>query len=113
MTRTLSKALRLFEFIDFCLLGMLANIHEYFNCCHLFYFLLIPGRIAQSITCLATDACLTADPGSRVRSRAGPILSWRLIMKSFLQSFSSLPLNESFKKGCCQLRAKVYAQSTG
>ena len=24
---------------------------------------LIPGRIAQSVTCLATDASLTADPG--------------------------------------------------
>ena len=24
---------------------------------------LMPGRIAQSVTCLATDACLTADPG--------------------------------------------------
>ena len=23
----------------------------------------MPGRIAQSVTCLATDACLTADPG--------------------------------------------------
>ena len=23
----------------------------------------IPGRVAQSVTCLATDACLTADPG--------------------------------------------------
>ena len=23
----------------------------------------IPGRIAQSVTCLAADACLTADPG--------------------------------------------------
>ena len=22
-----------------------------------------PGRIAQSVTCLATDVCLTADPG--------------------------------------------------
>ena len=22
----------------------------------------IPGRVAQSVTCLATDACLTADP---------------------------------------------------
>ena len=30
--------------------------------------------------------------GSQVRSRSGPILSWRLIMKSFLRSFSSLPL---------------------
>ena len=39
------------------------------------------GREAQSVTCLATDACLTADPGVQVRSRSGPILSWRLIMK--------------------------------
>ena len=22
-----------------------------------------PGRVAQSVTCLATDVCLTADPG--------------------------------------------------
>ena len=30
----------------------------------LLYFLTIflPGRVAQSVTCLATDACLTADP---------------------------------------------------
>ena len=39
------------------------------------------GRVAQSVTCLATDACLTAIQGSRVRSRPGPILSWRLVMK--------------------------------
>ena len=25
--------------------------------------LISPGRVAQSVTCLATDACLTADPG--------------------------------------------------
>ena len=23
----------------------------------------MPGRVAQSVACLATDACLTADPG--------------------------------------------------
>ena len=23
----------------------------------------LPGRVAQSVTCLATDECLTADPG--------------------------------------------------
>ena len=33
--------------------------------------------------------------GSRARSRPSPILSWRLIMKEFLRSFSSLPLNHS------------------
>ena len=42
--------------------------------------------------------------GSRVRSRPGTILSWRLIMK-FL-----LPSAESFMKGCCQLQAKVCAR---
>ena len=26
-------------------------------------YLEVPGRVAQSVTCLATDACLTADPG--------------------------------------------------
>ena len=37
---------------------------------HLSYFVFflvfnhaMPGRVAQSVTCLATDACLTADPG--------------------------------------------------
>ena len=39
MTRILRKVSGLFEFIDCCLAGMLANIHEYFNCCHIFYFL--------------------------------------------------------------------------
>ena len=24
---------------------------------------IVPGRVAQSVTCRATDACLTADPG--------------------------------------------------
>ena len=24
---------------------------------------MVPGPVAQSVTCLATDACLTADPG--------------------------------------------------
>ena len=40
-----------------------------------------PGRVAQSVTCLATDACLTADPGVASSIPARPILSWRLIMK--------------------------------
>ena len=41
----------------------------------------MPGHVAQLVTCLATDACLTADPGVGVRSPSGPILSWRMIMK--------------------------------
>ena len=36
--------------------------------CHL----LSPGRVAQSVTCLAADMCLTADPGvaSLIQSRS-------------------------------------------
>ena len=39
------------------------------------------GCVAQSVTCLATDACLTADPGVASSIPVRPILSWRLIMK--------------------------------
>ena len=39
----------------------------------------------------------------------GPILSWRLIMKYFLSSFSFF---QGFKKGYCQLQAKACAQRT-
>ena len=31
--------------------------------CIQFVLCMGPGRVAQSVTCLATDACLTADPG--------------------------------------------------
>ena len=31
--------------------------------CMLDFFQLLTGRVAQSVTCLATDVCLTADPG--------------------------------------------------
>ena len=66
-----------------------------------------PGRVAQSVTCLATDACLTAIPGSQVRSRPGPILSWR----SDHEIISTVILLPS--AGCCQLQAKVCARITG
>ena len=48
-----------------------------------------PGRVAQSVTCLATD------PGVASLILPGPILLWILIMKYFLRSFSSLLLNHS------------------
>ena len=53
----------------------------------------LPGRIAQTVTFLATDVCLTADPGS--------ITAWSHTFMEidhaiiFLRSFSSLPLNDS------------------
>ena len=41
----------------------------------------ILGCVAQSVTCMSTDASLTADPGVASSIPALPILSWRLIMK--------------------------------
>ena len=41
----------------------------------------IPGRVAQSVTCLVTDACLTAIPGVASSIPARSHTTWRLIMK--------------------------------
>ena len=72
----------------------------------------IPGRVAQSVTCLATDACLTADPGV-----ASSIPAWSHtfveIDHEIISTVVLLPSADSFKKGCCQLQAKVCAQITG
>ena len=65
-----------------------------------------PGRVAQSVTCLATDASLTADPGVASLIPAGS----HTFVKIDHEIISTA---KSFKKGCCQLRAKVYARSTG
>ena len=71
-----------------------------------------PGRVAQSVTCLATDACLTADPGVAssipVRSHTFVEIDHEMISTVIL-----LPSAASFKKGCCQLQAKVCARITG
>ena len=70
-----------------------------------------PGRVAQSVTCLATDACLTAIPGVASSIPARPILSW--IDHEIISTVILLPSSDSFKKGCCQLQAKVCARITG
>ena len=74
--------------------------------------LLKPGRVAQSVTCLATDACLTADPGVAssipVRSHTFVEIDHEMISTVIL-----LPSADPFKKGCCQLQAKVCARITG
>ena len=71
-----------------------------------------PGRVAQSVTCLATDACLTADPGVAssipVRSHTFVEIDHEMISTVIL-----LPSADSIKKGCCQLQAKVCARITG
>ena len=62
--------------------------------------------------CLATDGCLSA--GSGVTSSI-PGLSHTLVEidHEIISTVILLPSAESFKKGCCQLKAKVCAQSTG
>ena len=73
-----------------------------------------PGRVAQwlSVTCLTTDACPTADPGV-----AFSIPAWSSTFKEIdLEIISTvilLPSSDLFKKGCCQLQAKVCVRSTG
>ena len=76
------------------------------------YNIWVPGRIAQSVTCLATDASLTADEG--VASLI-PALSHTFVEidHEIISTVILLPSAESFKKGCCQLQAKVCARSTG
>ena len=72
----------------------------------------MPGRVAQSVTCLATDACLTADPGvpSSIPARSYAFVE---IDHEIISTVILLPSTDSFKKGCCQLQAKVCARITG
>ena len=72
----------------------------------------LPGRVAQLVTCLATDVSLTADPGvaSSIPARSHTFVE---IDHEIISTVILLPSAESFKKGCCQLQAKVCAQSTG
>ena len=67
----------------------------------------MPGRIAQSVTCLATDACLTA---SSIPARYHTLVE---IDHEMISTVILLPSADSFKKGCCQLQAKVCARITG
>ena len=67
----------------------------------------------QSVTCLATDACLTADPGvaSSIPARYHTFVE---IDHEITSTVILLPSADLFKKGCTsQLQAKVCAQITG
>ena len=61
---------------------------------------------------IATDACLTADPGvaSSIPARSHTFVE---IDHEIISTVILLPSADSFKKGCCQLQAKVCAQITG
>ena len=72
----------------------------------------VPGRVAQSVTCLTTDARLTADPG--VTSLI-PALSRTFVENNheIISMVILLHSTYSFKKGCCKLHAKVSERITG
>ena len=69
------------------------------------------GRVAQSATCLVTDACLTANPGV-----TSSILAWSHtiveIDHEMISTVILLPSADLFKKGCCQLQGNVCARIT-
>ena len=70
-------------------------------------------RAAQSVTCLATNASLTADPGV---ANSIPVRSHTFMeidRHEIISNVILLPSAESFKKGCCQIQVKVCARSTG
>ena len=72
----------------------------------------LPGRLALSVTCLATDVCLTADPlvTSLIPVRSHTFVE---IDHEIFSTVILLASTDSFKKGCCQLQAKVCARITG
>ena len=74
--------------------------------------LIMLDRVVQSVTWLATDVCLTADPWvtSLILAQSHTFLEidYEIIYMVFLLSSA-----DSFKKGCCQLQAKVCTRSTG
>ena len=65
-----------------------------------------------TLTCLATDACLTAYLGvaSSILAQSHTFME---IDREIISTVIFFPSAESFKKGCCQLQAKVCARSTG
>ena len=72
----------------------------------------LPGSVAQSVTCLATDARLTADPGvaSSIPARYHTFMEFD---HEIISMIILLPSADSFKKDCCKLQAKVCARITG
>ena len=65
----------------------------------------MPGRVAQSVTCLATDACLTADPGvaSSIPVRSHTFVG---IDHEMISTVILLPSADSFKKVCLSVTSE-------
>ena len=64
-----------------------------------------PGRVAQSVMCLATDACLTADPGvaSSIPARYHTFVE---IDHEIISTVILLPSADLFKKGFVSYKRK-------
>ena len=77
--------------------------------CHKDFLL---GCVAQSLMCPTTHGRLTADSGivSLIPVRSHTLVQ---INHEIISMVILLPSADLFKKGCCQLQAKVYAYSTG
>ena len=62
----------------------------------------LPGSVAHAVTCLETDASLTADPGvpSSIPARSHTFVE---IDYEIITTVILLPSAESLKKDCCQL----------
>ena len=82
------------------------------GCLSFHHSVIPPGCVAQSVTCLATDVSLTANPGvsSSISARSHTLVE---IDHEIISTVILLPSTKSLKKGCCQLKAKVCALSTG
>ena len=87
--------------INICLGFIIVCSHTGFHS----YNIHVPGRVAQSVTCLATDTSLTADPGvaSSIPARSHTFVE---IDHEIISTIILLPSAVSFKKGCCSYKRK-------
>ena len=77
-----------------------------FFVCFLFFSIkYLPGHVAHSVTCLATDASLTANPGvaSLIPARSHTFVE---IDHEIISTVLLLPSAESFKKGFVSYKRK-------
>ena len=89
-----------------------SGVHTFSDNLHCTKNLSLTGRVAQSVTCLATDACLTAIPGvaSSIPARSHTFVK---IAHEIISTVILLSSADSFKTVFCQLQAKVCARITG
>ena len=82
------------------------------NVCEKKLYSTIKDQYKKLVDISPSDACLTAIPGvtSSIPARSHTFVE---IDHEIISTVILLPSADSFKKGCCQLQAKVCAQITG